>query len=148
MHVRTYGGKTDEDLCQKTAHTGTTQKWVNLLDEVLHDYKGKGHCVTMDSAYMGNILAQVGHYEWQINMVGTAQVNRTGAEAKEIVKKMKVGTYESKIFQHKTKPLCFKAWSDNNIVKTLSNFHLPTILNAKKGVWRKKRGPDKKREQS
>ena len=80
-------------------------------------------------------------------MVGMAQVNLTGAEAKEIVKKMKVGTYESKIFQHKTKPLCFASWSDNNIVKTLSNFHSPTILNTKKGVWRKKSGLDKKREQ-
>ncbi len=61
---------------------------------------------------------------------------------------MKVSTYESKIFQHKTKPLCFAAWSDDNIVKTLSNFHLPKVLNEKKGVWRKKRGLDKKREQS
>ena len=61
LHTRTYGRKTDKDMCQKAAHTGTTQKWVNLLDEVLHDYKGKGHCGTMDSAYMGDILAQVGH---------------------------------------------------------------------------------------
>ena len=102
----------------------------------------------MDSVYMGNILAQVGHYEWQIKMVGMAQVNRTGAEAKETVKKMKVGTYKSKIFQYKTKPLCFAEWSDNNIAKTLSNFHSPTILNEKKGIWRKKRGLDKKREKS
>ena len=63
-------------------HTGTVQKWINLLDNFLDEYKGKGHCVTMDSAYMGDILAQVGHSEWKINMVGTAQANRMGWEQK------------------------------------------------------------------
>ena len=72
LHVRTYGGKTNEDLCKTTDHTGMTQKWINHLDKVLDDYKGKGHCVTMDSAYMGYILAKVGHYKWLMNMVGMA----------------------------------------------------------------------------
>ena len=81
-------------------HTGTVQKWINLLDNILDKYKGKGHCVTMDSAYMGDILAQVGHSEWKINMVGTAQANHTGAEVKEELDKMKRGTYKSVCFQH------------------------------------------------
>ncbi len=34
-----------------------------MLDEVLNDFKGKGHYVTMDLAYMGDILAQVGRYK-------------------------------------------------------------------------------------
>ncbi len=72
LHVRTYGGKSDEDLNKQSNHTRTIQKWINLLNEVLDDFKGKGHTVTMDSAYVGNILAQVGRYKWLINMIGTA----------------------------------------------------------------------------
>ncbi len=76
---------------------------------------------------MGNIFAQEGHYSWLINMVGTAQMIRISAEVKEIMSKMEHGKYESKLFQHITKPLCFVEWSDNNITKTLSNFHLHTV---------------------
>ena len=72
LHCRVYGGKSDEDLSKQHNNTATTQKWVNLFDEMLDAFKGKGHCVTMDSAYMGDIMAQIGHEEWQINMVGTA----------------------------------------------------------------------------
>ena len=53
---------------------------MNLLDEVLDEYKYKDHHVTMDSTYMGDIMAQIGRYEWQINMVGTEEANRTGAD--------------------------------------------------------------------
>jgi len=31
------------------------------------------------------------------------------------------------MWQHDSLPLCVAAWSDNNIVKTLSNFHSPVI---------------------
>jgi hypothetical protein len=62
--------------------------------------------------------------------------------------RMKRGTYESVCFQHRTKPLCFAIWSDNNLVKTLSNFHPPTILAKGAGVLRKKRGMDGKRERT
>ncbi len=72
LHVRTHGGKSNEDLDKKSIHTQTIQKWVNLLDEVLDDFKGKGHYVTMDLAYIGNILAQVVRYEWRNNVFGTA----------------------------------------------------------------------------
>ena len=81
-------------------HTGAVQKWINLLDNILDEYKGKDHYVTMDLAYMGDILAQVGHSEWKINMVGTVQANRTGTEVKEEMNKMKCGTYKSVCFQH------------------------------------------------
>ena len=63
LHVRTYGGKYDDDLGHTTVHTGTIQKWVNLLDEMLGDFKGKGHYVTMDLAYVEDISAQVGREE-------------------------------------------------------------------------------------
>ena len=95
LHFRTYGRKSDDHLGHTTVHTGTIQKWVNLLDEMLGEFKGKGHYVTMDSAYMGDILAQVGREEWKINMVGTAQANRTGAAVKEAKKNMARGTYNS-----------------------------------------------------
>ena len=35
LHVRTYGGKSDDDLSQTTLYTGTTQKFINLLDKFL-----------------------------------------------------------------------------------------------------------------
>ena len=59
---------------------------------------------------------------------------------------MKAGTYESEIWQHKTLDLVYAMWSDNNIVKTLSNFHSPNVLPAGDGVRRKRR-VDGKREQ-
>ena len=43
----------------------------------------------MDSAYMSDVMAQVGQYEWGINMVGTSQVNQTGADEKATVTDMK-----------------------------------------------------------
>ena len=52
----------------------------------------------MDSAYMGDIMAKIGQYQQQINMVGTAQANRTGADAGPDCKKMKKGTQETTIW--------------------------------------------------
>ena len=44
----------------------------------VNPWKHKGHCVVMDSAYMGDAMCQVGREEWGINMVGTVQSSRTG----------------------------------------------------------------------
>ena len=74
---------------------------------MLNAFKNVGHHVMMDLAYMGDIMAQIGRYEWLIIMIGTAQENWTGAAVKEEVAKMKLGTYDSVLFQHKTTPLCF-----------------------------------------
>ena len=60
LFVRAYGGKTDEDLDTKHQNTATLQKWVNLYGIMLDKFKGKGHCVTMDSAYMGDIMTLIG----------------------------------------------------------------------------------------
>ena len=119
LFSRVYGGKSDDDLNKETENASTLQKWINLYNIMLHPFKGKGRGVTMDSAYMGDIMAQIGRYKWQINMVGTAQANRTGADAGPDCKKMKKGTHETIMWQHKTMPLVFAAWSDNNIVKLL-----------------------------
>ena len=44
----------------KCNDTVTTQKNVTLLDIFLDAFKRKGHCVTMDSAYMGDTIDQIG----------------------------------------------------------------------------------------
>jgi len=97
---------------------------------------------------MGDAMAQVGHFLWKINMMGsTVQSNRTdggslGAAAikqKEIQK----GTHESLLYQHNLKALTFAIWADNNFVKTLSNFLSPAILHG--GIKRRKRNVEMKR---
>jgi hypothetical protein len=61
--AHTFEGKTDKDLQHCHVNITTTQKWVNLMLIILNDFKGKGHCVKMDSAYMGDIMVQIGHEE-------------------------------------------------------------------------------------
>ena len=130
LHVRAYGGASDEDLGKTCIHTGTVQKFINLLDLFLDAYKGTGRCTTMDSAYMGDLLGQIARIVWKTNVVGTCQANRTGAPVKEALatRGIKPGTYESLILQHEDLPLTYACWGDNNIVKTLSNFHSPEII--------------------
>jgi hypothetical protein len=93
-HIHVFGRATDEDLAKQSENTVTTQKWVNLLSLMLNDFKNNGHCITMDSVYMGDITAMIGHDVWRINMVGTAQANRTGANI-DCTKLIKKGTYNS-----------------------------------------------------
>ena len=104
---------------------------VSLYDFMPKSFKHKGHCDVMDSAYMGDTMCQVGREVWGITMVGTCQSDRTGAgalgkadiKAKEII----IGSNESLMYQHNTKPLLYTVWGDNNFVKILSNFHSPVI---------------------
>ena len=88
-----YGGVSDEDLDKRHLNTAGTQKYVNLFDDLLAAFRGNGHCVTMDSAYMGDIMAQILRNEWKINAVGTAQANRVGADVKEALKGLRKGKY-------------------------------------------------------
>ena len=37
-------------------------------------------------------------------------------------------TYELRVWQHNTLPLCVAAWADNTVVKTLSNFHNAIVI--------------------
>ena len=83
---------------------------------MMDPFKGKGHCVKMDSSYMGDIMALFGRNEWLINMEGNANENRTGADTKEKKKGRKKGNYESILFQQNDEPLCYDMWSDNKIV--------------------------------
>jgi hypothetical protein len=43
--------------------TVTKLKMVSLYDLMLDPFKHKGHCVVMDSAYMGDAMCQVGYEE-------------------------------------------------------------------------------------
>jgi hypothetical protein len=105
--------------------------------------------MTMDSAYIGDILAQIGREEWKINnMVGMVQSNWMGASMKQTIKKMKKCTYELVFWQHTSLPLVYVAWSDNEIVNTLSNHHNPLLLEVDSGLMRKKKGDDAYREKS
>jgi hypothetical protein len=69
LYAQTSGGKTDTDIESCHINVPITQKWVNLMLVILDDFKGKGHCTTTDSTYMGYIIAQIGHKEWKLNMV-------------------------------------------------------------------------------
>ena len=116
------------------------QKFINLLGEFLTDFMRRGCSCTMDSAYMGQLLAQVACKVWLVNVLGTAQIDRCGPDSKLMAaerKRIKVRSYESVFFYHKTKPLCVAIWGDNNHVTTLSNNHLPRLLKAGHGVNRR-----------
>jgi hypothetical protein len=78
LFARVHGGKGDEDINVHNEHTATKLKMVSLYDLMLHPFKHKGRCVVMDSAYMSDVMCQVGREEWGINMVGTVQSSRTG----------------------------------------------------------------------
>ena len=69
---------------------------------------------------MGDTMGQIGREEWKINMVGTAQTNRTGAPAAADVQKLKAGTYESIFWQHRMLNLCYvvgQTITSQNVVK-------------------------------
>ena len=70
----------------------------------------------MDSAYMGDIMAQIRRQEWKMNTVGTTAENRTGADVKDDKKGMKKNTYEFIMYQKNDKDLVLAMWSDNIIV--------------------------------
>ena len=71
LFARVYGGKSDGDLNKETENASTLQKWINLYNIMLHQFKGKGRGVTMDSAYMGDIMAQIGQSEWGMLILTT-----------------------------------------------------------------------------
>ena len=79
---------------------------------------------------MGDNKAQVSRKIWKINMVGTIQANRTGAPMAAYLKAnpMKKRTYEYKMWQHNTQSLVAAVWSDNGLVKTLSNYNELIII--------------------
>ena len=59
---------------------------------------------------------------------------------------MNKGTYDGVCWQHKIRPLNYAVWSDNALIKTISNFHGPEILEAGMDVMQKQQDDDGKRE--
>jgi hypothetical protein len=80
---------------------------------MIDEYKGNGCYVTMDSVYMGDIMAQAGREVWGSHIVGTVQTNRCGAEMVQTFNKMKIRSYKSVCWQNSNKSLVIAAWGDN-----------------------------------
>ena len=147
LFVRVYGGKYDDSLNVRHPNTASLLKFVTLYSIMLESFTGRGHCLVMDSAYMGDVMALIGRHEWKINMVGTVQSNRSGGGKQGLVDTiaaLKKGTYDMLFYQHTTEPLTYTIWADNNFVKTLSNFHRTNICVG--GVKRKRRNEAGRRE--
>ena len=134
LHCCVYDGKHSKGLNHANHNTANTQKWVNLYDEMLEEFKRLGRCMPIDSSYMGDIMGQIEREIWLMNFVGTCQSDQTRAEVAEAKKGTTIGNYKSIMFQHKTKCLSYAMWAHNNIVKTLSNFHSPKVLSAPEGM--------------
>jgi hypothetical protein len=138
-----YGGEGDDDINRRYQHTATHLKTVSLFDFMLESFKGKGHSVVMDSAYMSDAMCLVGRYVWLFNFVGTVISSRTGAgslgKAACLANEIVIGGHESLLFQHNTHPLMYAVWGDNNFVRTLSNFHSPIVV--PNGIMRRCRDP-------
>jgi hypothetical protein len=75
LFARVYGGEGDDDINRRNEHTVTHLKTVSLFDFMLESFKGKGHSVVMDSAYMSDSMCLVGQYVWLFNFVGTVISN-------------------------------------------------------------------------
>ena len=73
LFVRVYNGKYDDSLNVRHPNTALLLKFVTLYSIMLESFTGRGHCLVMDSAYMGDVMALIGRHEWKINMVGTVQ---------------------------------------------------------------------------
>ena len=61
-------------------------------------FNGNGHYVTCDSAYMGDIIAQVLRNERKTNMVGTIRLDWTGTDIKSTCDGMANCTYNTTVW--------------------------------------------------
>ena len=59
LHCRVYGSKHNEGLNHKHYNTTNIQKWINLYNKMLEEFKNIGMCIMVDSAYMGDIIGQI-----------------------------------------------------------------------------------------
>ena len=75
-NCRVYGGKSDEDINVHNQHTVTRLKMVSLCVFMLEAFKHKGHCVVMDSDYMGDDMCLIGRENWGTCWYGGNLSNR------------------------------------------------------------------------
>ena len=73
-----YSGQGDTELKVIHENTSSTLIWINLFNWLLEPFKGKGHSVVCDSAYMSDTLGMIGTVERGTNILGTCQTNCTG----------------------------------------------------------------------
>ena len=57
LFVRAFGGKTDMDMNKQRPNLNELGKSVTLYSIMLKPFYGRGHCLVMDSAYMGDAMA-------------------------------------------------------------------------------------------
>ena len=128
LFIWLYGQRTGEDLEIRHKNTVTLQKWANLYDIMLEKFKGKCHYVTMDSTYMDRIMTLIGHHGQKVNMMGTANEDKTDVDTVEEKRGIRKNFYRAVMWYHVSKSLCYAIWSDNNLVYILSNFHTPKVV--------------------
>ena len=62
VHLCVFGGAMEGDFGKSNDSIITTQKWTNQLLLILDNSTYKGNCITMDSAYIGDIMAMIGYH--------------------------------------------------------------------------------------
>jgi hypothetical protein len=157
---RIYGGRNDEGLSAPVSGSQGRGKWIQLFDELVKPWYGKGHIVTMDSAYMSE--------KWMdhamsrgLNTVGTFQRNRFGNEKTcrtltpqelknglsntpfvidDVKAMLHLQSHESMFSQREDGKITLSAWADNNLVRVASNMHDVEVR--PDGVMRRTRGAD------
>jgi hypothetical protein len=156
---RTYGGRTDEGLSDPGVG-----KWIQLMDIILKTWYGKGHIVTMDSAYVSEKWMDHAMQKG-LNVVGTFQWNRFGPskstdrkltddemkkglavqpfDVNQVEKKLHLQSHESMFSQREDGKITLSVWGDNNRVRVASNMHDAEVL--PDGVKRRTRDSEGKR---
>ena len=97
LYTRMYGGASC-NIQGWHEHTQNEAKFVNLFDMMLSNFFGRV-IMLRATQHMGNNMAQVSQKIWNINIVGTIQVNRTGDPMAAYLKgnPMKKRTYKYKM---------------------------------------------------
>ena len=141
---RTYGGRTDEALSDPGVG-----KWIQLMDIILKPWYGKGHIVTMDSAYVSEKWMDHAMQKG-LNVVGTFQWNRFGPsksttrkltddevkkglavqpfDVNEVEETLHLQSHESMFSQRENGKITLSVWGDNNRVRVASNIHDAEVL--------------------
>jgi hypothetical protein len=97
LHKCVFGRKSDKDLKKITPTVGIQQVFSNLLNIFSRLFMRRGYTATLDSAHMGELLAQVVTKAWEIIVIRTMQVNHCRPDTdlmKSDQTNMKKDTYE------------------------------------------------------
>ena len=159
MAWRTYGGRTDEGLASLD-----TGKWIQLFDTMVKPWIGKGHVVTLDSAYNSEKLIDQARVKG-VNVVRTFMWDRFGASSNNgrvlttaelhagltntpfdmdfLKKTLKIRTHETMFAQREDCKMTLCVWADNGFVRVATN--MLDVEVAPDSVLRRTIGSDGKR---